>query len=183
MSQRENAGFRDAPLLAVGAGDKAAVVPRSLLPPLRFASFSAPSGVLPFFDPSVARGVAQPVANVAASSRLSMCPCALRRSAASGFVCSPPRFSLIAFGVGHPLTSSTVLRLESLFPAALFPFCAGVPAIGVGQPAVCARSLRLPRTVPLGLTRRPSLSRVRPAACRRSPVGVGQPAVCATSFR
>jgi hypothetical protein len=28
----------------------------------------------------------------------------------------------------------TVLRLLSLFPAALLPFCAGVPAIGVGHP-------------------------------------------------
>ncbi|MFY8105969.1 MAG: hypothetical protein ACOVKO_03570 [Elstera sp.] len=36
-------------------------------------------------------------------------------------------------GVGQP-ASSTVLRLLSLLPAALFPFCAGVPAIGVGQP-------------------------------------------------
>ena len=44
-----------------------------------------------------------------------------------------------ALGVGHgdacQDTTSTVLRVLSLFPAALFPFCAGVPAIGVGQPA------------------------------------------------
>ncbi|WP_253861223.1 hypothetical protein [Achromobacter ruhlandii] len=39
-----------------------------------------------------------------------------------------------ARGVGQA-ASSTVRRLLSLFPAALFPFCAGVPAIGVGQPA------------------------------------------------
>jgi hypothetical protein len=30
--------------------------------------------------------------------------------------------------------SATGLRLLSLFPAALFPFCAGVPAMGVGHP-------------------------------------------------
>jgi hypothetical protein len=30
---------------------------------------------------------------------------------------------------------STVFRLLSLLPASLLPFCAGVPAIGVGQPA------------------------------------------------
>ena len=30
--------------------------------------------------------------------------------------------------------------VKSLFPAALFPFCAGVPAIGVGHCAACAGS-------------------------------------------
>ena len=30
-------------------------------------------------------------------------------------------------------TSATVFQLLSLFPAALFPFCAGVPAIAVGH--------------------------------------------------
>jgi hypothetical protein len=41
------------------------------------------------------------------------------------------------FAVGVPQPDShTVLRLLSLFPAALFPFCAGVPAIGVGQPFI-----------------------------------------------
>lgn len=35
--------------------------------------------------------------------------------------------------VGQPATRPTVLRDESLFPAALLPFCAGVPAIGVGH--------------------------------------------------
>lgn len=39
-----------------------------------------------------------------------------------------------AEGVVHP-ASATVFRLLSLFPAALLPFCAGVPAIGVGHPA------------------------------------------------
>jgi hypothetical protein len=38
------------------------------------------------------------------------------------------------FGVNHCCcASSSAFRLKSEFPAALFPFCAGVPAIGVGQ--------------------------------------------------
>lgn len=43
-------------------------------------------------------------------------------------------------GVREPhVTSDCVLRLLSVLPAGLFPFCAGVPAIGVGQPATnCA---------------------------------------------
>jgi hypothetical protein len=40
-------------------------------------------------------------------------------------------------GVTHP-TSSSVFRLLSLFSAGLLPFCAGVPAIGVGHPACWA---------------------------------------------
>jgi hypothetical protein len=47
-----------------------------------------------------------------------------------------------AFGLQY----STVFRLLSLFPAALFPFCAGVPAIGVGQPANVAVWPRLTAT-------------------------------------
>jgi hypothetical protein len=43
-------------------------------------------------------------------------------------------FACWTTGVAHP-ASSTVLRLLSLLPAALLPFCAGVPAIGVGHPA------------------------------------------------
>jgi hypothetical protein len=34
--------------------------------------------------------------------------------------------------------SATVLRLLSVFPAGLLPFWAGVPAIGVGHPAIAA---------------------------------------------
>jgi hypothetical protein len=58
-----------------------------------------------------------------------------------------------AFGVGQPFNRASVLRLLSLLPAALFPFCAGVPAMGVGHPvqplslvvrarAVCAQYCR-----------------------------------------
>jgi len=45
-----------------------------------------------------------------------------------------PLFASDDVGVGQP-ANSTVFRLLSLFPAALLPFCAGVPAIGVGHPA------------------------------------------------
>jgi hypothetical protein len=44
----------------------------------------------------------------------------------------PESFQSLVVVVVHA-TSSTVLRLLSLFPAGLFPFCAGVPAIGVGH--------------------------------------------------
>jgi hypothetical protein len=40
------------------------------------------------------------------------------------------------------LQQSTVFRLLSLLPAALFPFCAGVPAMGVGHPAKQAPMLK-----------------------------------------
>jgi len=37
-------------------------------------------------------------------------------------------------GVAHMRSArSSAFRLKSLLPAALFPFCAGVPAIGVGH--------------------------------------------------
>lgn len=63
-------------------------------------------------------------------------PCSSRPAKNSGV--ADALFQSLADGVAQLLacqdTTSTVLRLESLFPAALFPFCAGVPAIGVGQP-------------------------------------------------
>lgn len=40
----------------------------------------------------------------------------------------------VARGVFQPASIATVLRLLSLLPAALLPFCAGVPAMGVGHP-------------------------------------------------
>ncbi|MGC5804975.1 hypothetical protein SNK22_25525, partial [Ralstonia pseudosolanacearum] len=52
----------------------------------------------------------------------------------------------LAFGVAQPETNAAVFRLLSLLPAALLPFCAGVPAIGVGQPANDAQPGR--RSVP-----------------------------------
>jgi hypothetical protein len=53
-----------------------------------------------------------------------------------------PSFQSRVVGVGQP-ARATVFRLLSLFPAALFPFCAGVPAIGVGQPARFDTSFRV----------------------------------------
>ena len=76
MSQRLKSGF-NAPRVPVGAGDKPAVVPRSLLPPFRCASLAAPSGVRTFFDPSVWRGVAQPVRSSLVFRRLHESPAAL----------------------------------------------------------------------------------------------------------
>lgn len=46
----------------------------------------------------------------------------------------PAPVESVAFGVGHP-ARATVFRLLSVFPASLLPFCAGVPAMGEGQPA------------------------------------------------
>ena len=82
-------------------------------------------------------------------------------------------------GVG-PETRSTVLRDESVLPAGLFPFCAGVPAIGVGHAASAAvhRSLFQPLR---------SASLWAPSSARTdlspsfAPV-VGHPASTATSF-
>jgi hypothetical protein len=54
----------------------------------------------------------------------------------------PPFVPSCVHGVGQD-ASATVLRLLSVLPAALYPCCAGVPAIGVGQPAaICATSPR-----------------------------------------
>ena len=56
-------------------------------------------------------GVAQPAGtNVAASSRFIWCPCATRSIAFAGFVCSPPRFIGIAFGLGRPTISAALLK-------------------------------------------------------------------------
>ena len=53
--------------------------------------------------------------------------------------CDP--IALPTVGVGQP-DIAAVRRLLSLFPAALFPFCAGVPAIGVGQPVIAVSDVR-----------------------------------------
>jgi hypothetical protein len=52
-------------------------------------------------------------------------------------------FTFCAAGVGHdeastPAARRSAFRVKSLLPAALLPFCAGVPAIGVGHCAACA---------------------------------------------
>ena len=102
----------------------------------------------------------------------------LRSKNASG---SP--FACCAVGVAHP-ASATVLRLLSLFPAALLPFCAGVPAIGVGQPANVAtcgnatETLRPSGIFPVALI--PSHD-CEPIAFPT--VGVGQPAIAAAMHK
>jgi hypothetical protein len=107
--------------------------------------------------------------------------------------------------VGHP-ASATVLRLLSLFPASLLPFCASVPAIGVGQPAsVAAPSRSIPPVwvavdfafgPPLGVfgVGQPASHATRPNRAFsgtftsglppsfQSLVVVGQPAIAATSL-
>ena len=52
-------------------------------------------------------------------------------------------FQSLASGVAHP-ASSFVLRLLQVSPASLFPFCAGVAAIGVGHPVRLASWLSAP---------------------------------------
>jgi hypothetical protein len=72
----------------------------------------------------------------------------------------PDPFASAACGAIHD-ASSTVFRLLSLFPASLFPFCAGVPAIGAGQlarHAIAARSgpwLRIASLIPPSVDRTP----------------------------
>lgn len=88
---------------------------------------------------------------------------------------------MLAVGVAQS-ANSTVLRLLSLFPAALLPFCAGVPAIGVGQPAKVLTCGRLTVAFdPSGL--RPvalaSFAICEPVALPT--VGVGQPAITAAA--
>ena len=73
-----------------------------------------------------------------AVSRAGPVKSAVVRRSISPSPCGPAPFVSLVRGVGHPLSSATVLRLLSLFPASLLPFCAGVPAIGVGQPAIAA---------------------------------------------
>ena len=107
------------------------------VPPAPNAMFGTP------FSPSEALGVLQFVRCTIAFSKFNCAlPFPLRFFcviASSNVIVRPP---LGVFGVGqsfglfgasrNPRIASSFLLL-SLFPAALFPFCAGVPAIGVGQ--------------------------------------------------
>ncbi|ODU35349.1 MAG: hypothetical protein ABS97_05605 [Lysobacteraceae bacterium SCN 69-320] len=89
-------------------------------------------------------------------------------------------FDGAAVGVGQPVNSATVLRLLSLFPAALLPFCAGVPAIGVGQPASIANAVSLSGLPRVCASRSASRSARNsadpPALCQSLATGVGHPA-------
>ena len=79
----------------------------------------------PPFSPSDPRGVDQVVASRARQAFPAL---------AVG-VCPAPRIvTSWAWGVVHIACASfSAFGLKSEFPAALFPFCAGVPAIGVGH--------------------------------------------------
>jgi hypothetical protein len=106
MSQRECAGFNWPPL-SIPAEEPVSISPEAV------------NRAGPQIAAAMARSCGEPLREIS-----EMAPSSVR----TFFSPSAAR------GVGHP-ANSTVLRLLSLFPAALLPFCAGVPAIGAGQPA------------------------------------------------
>ena len=79
--------------------------------------------------------------------RLSCCFVPVGRAFAPGRLLTRPPADPVS-GVGHP-ASSAVLRLLSVFPAALYSSVAGEPAIGVGHPASWAWQSRLLTTRPI----------------------------------
>lgn len=82
------------------------------------------------------------------SRALGVAQLACVRRSAPPFPCRPAPFVSLVRGVAQ-LASATVLRLLSLLPASLFPFRAGVPAIGVGHGAICAISdIECPNPLP-----------------------------------
>lgn len=94
------------------------------------AEFNWPPLVIPASEPV---GVSPEAVNRAGLSAISIAksfrfdPC---RVSPIALAACPP-FQSRVVGVGQPagdVHNATVLRLLSLFPAALFPFCAGVPA-------------------------------------------------------
>ena len=89
--------------------------------------------------------------------------------------CDPLLFPTV--GVGHP-ANATVRLLLSLLPAALFPFCAGVPAIGVGHPASIAKSFRL---LPCRVS--PIARLAWPPPDPSAVVGVGHPVIAVSDVR
>lgn len=114
MSQRECAGFNWPPP-SVPASDPVSSSPESV----------NRAGWLPInVNACSLNGLPRPCSNRTAKN--SGVADALRQSRAAGFA--------------QPEHAATVFRLLSLLPAALFPFCAGVPAIGVGHPARLAMS-------------------------------------------
>ena len=90
-------------------------------------------------------------------------------------------------GPSTPVTRDTVFRPLSLLPASLYPFCAGVPAIGVGQPdsasftdadkSICA----LPPSGSRPVIDTPALGPLPPLPSDAP--GVGQPASCAITCK
>ena len=109
MSQRECAGFNWPPL-SIAASEPVRISPEAV------------SRTGPTIDAAIDKSCGDPLRSISDNAppnvRTFFSPSAAR-------------------GVGHP-HNATVFLLLSLFPAALLPFCAGVPAIGVGQPAMLA---------------------------------------------
>lgn len=147
MSQRENSGS-NAPGPSIGASDCPGIAPRasraSCFPLVPYCSSSVflPR---PLFQ-SRAAGLAHPTIRAASVKVVPGCITPV-------FVV--PRADELAscfIGVGQPDSlyfsfsdsairppdRATVRLAESVFPAALYSFVAGLPAIGVGQPAVSA---------------------------------------------
>ncbi len=79
----------------------------------------------------------------------------------------------LAFGVAQPETNATVFRLLSLLPAALLPFRAGVPAIGVGHPVKHTAAARSGPWLRIASAKPPS-NDLTPFAASAA-VGVGHP--------
>lgn len=146
MSQRECAGFNWPPF-SIPASEPVSILPeavsrcgpviaaamlKSCGAPFRAISDIAPASVRMFFSASDAREVGQPVRFACRGNWSSRWVPSDR-----GLMSAPESFQSRVVGVVQP-HSATVARLLSLFPAAEFPFCAGVPAIGVGQPASAA---------------------------------------------
>ena len=89
-----------------------------------------------------------PGRSISAGDPVGAGPHARRATSFSGRAFVPQRSCVAPFQsraehVGQgPATKATVRRDESVLPASLLPFWAGVPAIGVGQPASCTTSFR-----------------------------------------
>ncbi len=79
----------------------------------------------------------------------------------------------LALGVAQPETNATVFRLLSLLPAALLPFRAGVPAIGVGHPVKHTAAARSGPWLRIA-SAKPPANDLTPFAASAA-VGVGHP--------
>lgn len=131
MSQRECAGFNWPPL-SIPAEEPISISPEAVSRAGCIGSVFQPSRSNTSGGITLASRGNCPIANSACCSNdgaeLLCLPLACF-PIAEALVRSP-----LARGVAH-VANSTVLRLLSLFPASLLPFCAGVPAIGDGHPA------------------------------------------------
>jgi hypothetical protein len=133
MSQRECAGFNGAGF-TVSAVDPVGIAPEAWRGKSRGFDPSPP-----LFLRSRTTGVCQCASVACADSGLPLlCP---QRFALNSSVADSLRQSRAA-GVAQGDTNATVRRELSVLPAGLFPFCAGVPAIGVGHPVASIADVR-----------------------------------------